>query len=86
MPRGVCLNYTSICMGMPIRPDASCKKRSSISIPMGVSHELSRFGNALKSSLHNAWNMAFARLMAINSPYFDIDKCEGSLGAFRNML
>ncbi|KAF4694322.1 hypothetical protein FOZ60_008480 [Perkinsus olseni] len=36
------------------------------------------FGNALKSPLHNAWNTAFARVMAINSPYFDLDKCNFS--------
>ncbi|KAF4673872.1 hypothetical protein FOL47_010021, partial [Perkinsus chesapeaki] len=32
------------------------------------------FGNALKTPFHSAWNRAFARLMNINSPYFDLDK------------
>ncbi|KAF4699374.1 hypothetical protein FOZ63_022030 [Perkinsus olseni] len=36
------------------------------------------FGNALKSPIHNAWNTAFARVMAINSPYFDLNKCNFS--------
>ncbi|KAF4653067.1 hypothetical protein FOL46_009379 [Perkinsus olseni] len=36
------------------------------------------FGNALNSPLHHAWNTAFARVMAINSPYFDLNKCNFS--------